>query len=65
MPRQIDVKLDRIFCAANGFGSAVLLTGDTLGATFQNNPDDPRTKERGPTYFRSRLDLLVFQKDRR
>jgi hypothetical protein len=53
MPRQIDVKLDRIFCAANGFGGAVLLTGDTFGATFQNNPDDPQDQ-------RARADIFPF-----
>jgi hypothetical protein len=53
MPIEIDLKLDRIKCEANGFGGAVLLSGDTFGATFQNNPDDPNDQK-------VRADLFPF-----
>lgn len=41
MPKIIHVRLQKISCDSNGFGGKVQLAGDTFGATFQNNPDDP------------------------
>ena len=41
MPKLIDVTLQQIACAANGFGDPVQLTGDLFGATFNNDPNNP------------------------
>lgn len=41
MPKLIDVTLLQIACTASGFGGTVDITGDLIGTTFKNNPNNP------------------------
>ncbi|WP_226574262.1 hypothetical protein [Acuticoccus sediminis] len=41
MPKVIDVKLNSIHCAFNGFGGSILLNGAIAGTTFMSDPNNP------------------------
>ncbi len=41
MPKGIDVTLQQISCDSNGFGGAVMLSGNIIGIRFQNDPNNP------------------------
>lgn len=41
MVKIVEFALESIACARNGFGGAVQISGDTFGATYVTNPDDP------------------------
>src|SRR5262245_26268915 len=41
MSKSISVKLHEIICDFNGFGDPILLSGDTFGSTFWNDPNNP------------------------
>src|SRR5262245_60324910 len=40
MPKIVWVRLQTISCDSNGFGGLVQLSGNTFGATYQNNPNN-------------------------
>lgn len=51
MPKIVWVRLETISCDANGFGGAVQLSGNTFGATFQNNPNNASDQRDSKSIF--------------
>src|SRR5581483_2394407 len=51
MPKEIDVTLTQIFCNSNGFGGSIEVSGNIFGATFQNNPNDPKDQRASSAIF--------------
>jgi hypothetical protein len=51
MPKEIDVTLTQIFCNSNGFGGSIEVSGNIFGATFQNNPNDPKDQRASRAIF--------------